>query len=149
MKTVNRIKQLLVEILPNLLGTITDGRIGFKDRKFQGGADGVWNEFAFITDIPSESNKETTDQIEVYENTTATAFWHGKVILVRLSCTINIPATLIDNFTFNYATLEGVTLTLAITTPKTWLFGAPTTIPEKSIGTITQRGSTDSIMHFK
>lgn len=87
-------------------------------------------------------------QIEIGSNTPAQEAWKGKLILITASCTITIPATLSNEWGCEIATLTGVTLTMAITTPKTWLFGTPTTIPEKSIFTLAQRGGTNSIAIF-
>jgi len=95
-----------------------------------------------------KGNFSRTLQVEVSANTTAAEDWKGKLILVTSSCTITIPATLSDSWGIEVATLSGVTLTLAITTPKTWLFGTPSTIGEKSVLTIAQRGNSNSIALF-
>lgn len=95
-----------------------------------------------------KGNFSRTLQVEIASNTTAQEDWKGKLILVTSSCTITIPGTLSDSWGIEVATLSGVTLTLAITTPKTWLFGTPATIGEKSVLTIAQRGNTNSIALF-
>lgn len=89
-----------------------------------------------------------TLQVEVSTNTTAQESWKGKIILITASCTVTIPATLSDSWSCEIATLANVNLTLAITAPKTWLFGTPPVISEKYVVTIAQRGNTNSIMLF-
>ncbi|MEC5157070.1 hypothetical protein [Chryseobacterium sp. MP_3.2] len=90
------------------------------------------------------------DQIEVQLPATVLESWNGKVILFTSSGTLIVPGTgLGDSWSFNGGTLIGVTIMLAITTPKTWYFVTPPpVIPEKQIFTIAQRGSTNSIMLF-
>ena len=89
-----------------------------------------------------------TTQVEVGANTTALESWKGKLILVTSSCTLTIPGALSPAWACDVATLAGVTLTLAIAAPKSWLFGTPPQIGEKSVLTIAQRGNTNSIAVF-
>lgn len=95
-----------------------------------------------------EGDNLRTLQVEVSTNTTAQESWKGKIILIIASCTVTIPATLSDSWSCEIATLAGVNLTLAITSPKTWLFGTPPVISERSVITIAQRGTSNSIMVF-
>lgn len=90
--------------------------------------------------------QEISNQIEVSGNQTISNLWHGKTVIFTSSGTLTVPASLLPSFIFNGITLPSVTITLAITTPKTWLFGTPIPITEKQIFTLTQRGSTNSIM---
>lgn len=90
--------------------------------------------------------QDITNQIEVGTSQNAQASWHGATIIFTASCTITIPASLVTGYIFNGVTLAGVTVSWAITAPKTWLFGTPAPVIEKKIFTLTQRGSTNSIM---
>jgi hypothetical protein len=95
------------------------------------------------TQIDSKQVKDT--QIEVNGSTNVSNAWNGKTILVTASCTITIPATLLDQFMFVGRTLAGVTLTIAITAPFTFET-APTTITEKKTFSLIRRGSTNTIL---
>lgn len=94
------------------------------------------------------SDFSQVEQIEVGASGNAQEAWKGKLVLLTASCTITIPTGLSNNWSCEIATLAGVTLTWAITSPKTWLFGTPPTFPEKSMCTISQRGTTNDIMLF-
>jgi hypothetical protein len=102
--------------------------------------DGAW------TDINLSAKQDIANQIEVGTSQDAQSTWHGKTVIFTTSCTITIPASLVDSYVFNGITLTGVTITWAITSPKTWLFGTPTVTAEKQIFTLTQRGATNSIL---
>jgi phage regulator Rha-like protein len=95
------------------------------------------------TQIDSKQVKDS--QIEVNGSTNVSNAWNGKTILVTASCTITIPATLLDQFMFVGRTLAGVTLTIAITTPFTFET-VPTTITEKKTFSLIRRGSTNTIL---
>lgn len=88
------------------------------------------------------------DQIEVTLPAIVLSGWNGKVVIFTNTGTLTIPTGLPDSWSFNGATLAGVTLSLSLTSPKTWLFGTPTSITEKQIFTIAQRGVTNSTMLF-
>lgn len=92
------------------------------------------------------TKQEIANQIEVGTSQNAQASWHGKTVIFTANCTITIPAALVDNYIFNGITLVGVTVNWAIITPKTWLLGTPSATAEKQIFTLTQRGSTNSIL---
>jgi hypothetical protein len=95
----------------------------------------------------SISNKQDiANQIEIGTSQNAQASWHGKTVIFTASCTIAIPATLVDSYIFNGITLAGVTVTWVIAAPKTWLFGTPTPTTEKQIFTLAQRGNTNSVL---
>ena len=94
------------------------------------------------------SDFSQVEQIEVGTSGNAQESWKGKLVLITASCTITIPTALSNNWSCEIATLAGVTLTWAITSPKTWLFGTPPTFPEKSMCTVSQRGTTNDIMLF-
>lgn len=96
----------------------------------------------------SKGNYSRTLQIEVSTNTVALEDWKGKLILITASCTVTIPSVLSDSWGCEMATLPGASLNLALTTPKTWLFGTPAVVPEKSILTVAQRGATNSVAIF-
>jgi hypothetical protein len=95
------------------------------------------------TQINSKQVKDS--QIEVNGSTNVSNAWNGKTILVTASCTITIPATLLDQFMFVGRTLAGVTLTIAITAPFTFET-VPTTITEKKTFSLIRRGSTNTIL---
>lgn len=85
-------------------------------------------------------------QTEVGTTQDVQTSWNGKLILFTNSCTITIPSSLPDNFAFEFVTLSGVTVTWAISSPKTWLFGTPSATVEKTSGSLFQRGATNSII---
>jgi hypothetical protein len=95
------------------------------------------------TQIDSKQVKDT--QIEVNGSTNVSNAWNGKTILVTASCTITIPATLLDQFMFVGRTLAGVTLTIAITAPFTFET-TPTTITQKKTFSLIRRGNTNTIL---
>lgn len=97
-----------------------------------------------VADISGK--QDIANQIEVGTSQDAQASWHGKTVIFTANCTITIPAALVDSYIFNGITLVGITVNWAITTPKTWLLGTPTATSEKQIFTLTQRGSTNSIL---
>jgi hypothetical protein len=92
-----------------------------------------------------DSKQVKDSQIEVNGSTNVSNAWNGKTILVTASCTITIPATLLDQFMFVGRTLAGVTLTIAITAPFTFET-APTTITEKKTFSLIRRGNTNTIL---
>lgn len=94
------------------------------------------------------SDFSQVEQVEIGTSGNAQESWKGKLVILTASCTITIPTGLSNNWSCEIATLAGVTLTWAITSPKTWLFGTPPTFPEKSMCTVSQRGTTNSIMLF-
>jgi len=91
------------------------------------------------------AKRDISNQIEVSGNQTADVSWNGKEVTFLTSGLLTIPATLPDSFNFDLATDAGATVTWAITTPKTWLYGAPPTMTEKQICTVSQRTNTNSI----
>jgi hypothetical protein len=95
--------------------------------------------------INLEAKSEKTDQVPVSANIIALESWKGKVVFITGTCTITIPATLSDNWSFNGITTAGVNLSFAITSPKIWQYGTPATITEKQIFTVVQRGATNEI----
>ena len=98
-----------------------------------------------IATIPLK--QDISNQIEVGTTQNVQNTWHGKTVIVTAPCTLTVPAAFTNpGMTFEIVTLEGATVTWAITTPKTWLFGAPTTQLEKTIATFMQRLGTNSIM---
>lgn len=86
------------------------------------------------------------EQVEVSTSQNVQTSWAGKVIIFTANCTITVPSTLPANFAFQGVTLAGVTITWAITAPKTWLFGTPASTTEKRTFSLAQRGSTDSVI---
>jgi hypothetical protein len=102
--------------------------------------DGAWST------IDLSAKQDIANQIEVGTTQDAQSTWHGKTVIFTASCTITIPSSLVDSYVFNGITLAGVTVTWAITAPKTWLFGTPVATVEKQIFTLTQRGTTNSVL---
>lgn len=99
------------------------------------------------TEFPTFGQVQIKDsQIEVGASGDVQTAWDGQTIIFNTSCTITVPATLPNSFTFNAVTLAGVTVTWAITAPFTWLFGTPTATPQMSTLNFTRRGSTNSII---
>ncbi|CAC9975549.1 hypothetical protein [Flavobacterium panici] len=96
--------------------------------------------------IDLSNKQDIANQVEIATSQTIPSSWHGKTILFTTSCTITVPASLPASFIFNGITLPGVSVTWAITTPHTWLFGTPSVTAEKQIFTFTKRGSTNSIL---
>ncbi|SFD94408.1 hypothetical protein [Flavobacterium phragmitis] len=96
--------------------------------------------------IDLSNKQDISNQIEVSTNQTVSSNWHGKTILFTASCTITVPAVLVESFIFNGITLAGVTITWVITAPHTWLFGTPSPTTEKQIFTFTKRGNTNSVL---
>lgn len=103
----------------------------------------VWK---VITDWVKQYFAPIDTQIEIGANTTVQNSWNGQTILFTTSCTITVPSSLPNSFSFNAITLSGVTVTWAITAPFTWLFGTPINTTEKSYLNFTRRGSTNSII---
>jgi len=85
-------------------------------------------------------------QIEVGASTTMQESWKGKLIIFTANCTITVPSTLSSAYAFEAYTLTGVTVSWAITSPKTWENGTPTATPEKTTIAFFQRGSTNSVI---
>jgi len=96
--------------------------------------------------IDLSNKQDISNQVEVSASQTIPNSWHGKTVLFTASCTVTVPSSLIASFIFNGITLPGVTLTWAITTPHTWLFGTPGPTVEKQIFTFSKRGATNSIL---
>ena len=121
-----------------------------KEPAITGGAAGQYYSFDKtwvtipVTDISGK--QDIANQVEVSTSQSAQASWHGKTVIFTANCTITIPAALVDSYIFNGITLPGVTVSWAITAPKTWLFGTALATTEKQIFTVTQRGNTNSIL---
>ena len=92
------------------------------------------------------SKQDITTQIEVSKSQSISSDWYGKTVLFTTSCTITVPASLIESFIFNGVTLLGVNVTWVITAPHTWLFGTPSVTTEKQIFTFTKRGNSNSVL---
>ena len=88
--------------------------------------------------------KDSQTPISTSQNVQAA--WDGQTILFTASCTITVPSSLVAEFGFNFITMVGVTVTWAITTPHIWVFGTPTTTPEKTYGNFTKQGTTNNII---
>ncbi|WP_264551940.1 hypothetical protein [Flavobacterium sp. N2038] len=97
-------------------------------------------------DIDLSNKQDISNQLEVNSSQTIPSNWHGKTVLFTANCTITVPASLSQSFIFNGITLPGVSVTWAITSPHTWLFGTPSVTAEKQIFTFTKRGATNSIL---
>lgn len=82
-------------------------------------------------------------QVEISANTTATDAMKGKEIWVTASCTFTIPApsTLSYEWNIDILVFPSVTLTLAITSPGTWLHTTPGTVTD-TFFRIARRGNT-------
>lgn len=89
---------------------------------------------------------QLSTQYEVGTNSNVLDVWMDNEVIFTASCTITVPATLPTNFNFNWLTLAGVTVTWAITSPHTWLFGTPGNATEKTYGRMVKRNSTNSII---
>ena len=89
---------------------------------------------------------QLSTQYEVGSSSNVLEAWMDNEVIFTASCTITVPATLPTNFNFNWLTLAGVTVTWAITSPHTWLFGTPGNATEKTYGRMVKRGSTNSII---
>ena len=89
---------------------------------------------------------QLSTQIEIGANSNVLDAWMDNEVIFTASCTITVPATLPTNFNFNWLTLAGVTVTWAITSPHTWLFGTPGNATEKTYGRMVKRNSTNSII---
>jgi hypothetical protein len=99
-----------------------------------------------LTTIVS-GKQDISNQIEVSASTYILDSWHGKTVLFTASCTVTVPASFVNaGTTFEGKTFTGVTITWAITSPKTWLEGTPSATTEKQIFTFMQRNGTNSIM---
>jgi|GEM_PF-1859991 len=96
--------------------------------------------------IDLSKKQDIANQVEVSASQTIPSDWHGKTVLFTTSCTITVPASLLESFIFNGITLPGVNVTWAITAPHTWLFGTPSVTAEKQIFTFTKRGNTNSVL---
>lgn len=96
--------------------------------------------------IDLSKKQDIANQVEVSASQTIPTDWHGKTVLFTTSCTITVPASLLESFIFNGITLPGVNVTWAITAPHTWLFGTPSVTAEKQIFTFTKRGNTNSVL---
>ncbi|MCP2027484.1 hypothetical protein L1276_002641 [Flavobacterium sp. HSC-32F16] len=96
--------------------------------------------------IDLSKKQDIANQVEVSTSQTIPSNWHGKTVLFTTSCTITVPASLLESFIFNGITLPGASVTWAITAPHTWLFGTPSITAEKQIFTFTKRGNTNSIL---
>lgn len=86
------------------------------------------------------------EQVIVSTSQNVQEAWRGKVVIFTSSCTITVPASLSENFAFQGVTSSGVTITWAITAPKTWLFGTPSSTLEKSTFSLLQQGVTNNII---
>lgn len=84
------------------------------------------------------------EQIEISANSNVLDAWNGKTILFTASCTITVPATLINSLMFAFRTLAGVTVTWAITSPFVWN-ATPAPTPQNTVGNFMRRGSTNTI----
>ena len=82
-------------------------------------------------------------QIEISANTPATDAMKGKEIWVTASCTLTIPlpSTLSAEWNIDILVFPSVTLTLAITSPGTWLHTTPGTVTD-AFFRIARRGNT-------
>jgi hypothetical protein len=89
---------------------------------------------------------QLSKQIEVGTSQDFQLDWMDNEIIFNASCTITCPATLPEDYNFNYIPLTGVTVTWVITAPHTWLFGTPANATEKIYGRMVKRGNTNSIM---
>ena len=145
-------KALTAEMGKILKGLIDDltAVAANKEPAITGGAAGQYYSFDKtwvtipVTDISGK--QDIANQVEVSTSQSAQASWHGKTVIFTANCTITIPAALVDSYIFNGITLPGVTVSWAITAPKTWLFGTALATTEKQIFTVTQRGNTNSIL---
>jgi hypothetical protein len=99
-----------------------------------------------LTTIVS-GKQDISNQIEVSASTYILDSWHGKTVLFTANCTVTVPASFVNaGMAFEGKTFPGVTITWAITSPKTWLEGTPSATTEKQIFTFMQRNGTNSIM---
>ena len=112
MKTVNRIKELIVELVSDLTSNLVNGRIGFFSRRFYGVTDGAWNQFAFINDIPNIGTA-LGQQAEINSNIFLTDNHSLQTLIITASCTITVPYNLIDGFQISGYVKTGQTLTFA------------------------------------
>jgi hypothetical protein len=135
-----------LKVLIDSLTTIISG----KEPLITGGLAGQYYDYnktwQFIPTTDISGKQDIANQIEVETSQPAQASWHGKTVVFTTSCTITIPASLIDSYIFNGITLPGVTVNWVITTPNIWLFGTPLATTEKQIFTLMKRGSTNSIL---
>ncbi|UUF16647.1 MULTISPECIES: hypothetical protein [Flavobacterium] len=150
-KKYNRIKVADLEINEPNKTLITNG---FGELEFSDGTVVTTNNLKTINgeslvgsgNIDLSNKQDIANQVEIATSQTIPSSWHGKTILFTTSCTITVPVSLPASFIFNGITLPGVSVTWAITTPHTWLFGTPSVTAEKQIFTFTKRGSTNSIL---
>ncbi|WP_409415938.1 hypothetical protein [Flavobacterium sp. PS2] len=135
-----------LKVLIDSLTTIISG----KEPLITGGETGQYYDYnktwQSIPTVDISGKQDIVNQIEVGTSQPAQASWQGKTVIFTASCTITIPASLIDSYIFNGITLPGVTINWVITTPNIWLFGTPSATTEKQIFTLTKRGSTNSIL---
>lgn len=106
-----------------------------------GNVNAIYLGLAFV-----EENFKSNFQIDISSDTVASASWNGKTVMIVSDSKITIPSTLPANWTCDFITLVGADLTLEETAPKTWLFGAPSIVPEKTKVTVMQRGNTNSLI---
>ncbi|MDN3673068.1 hypothetical protein QWY99_08410 [Flavobacterium branchiarum] len=146
--TGGTMKALTAE-MGKILKALIDGLTANKVDKVAGRSLILDTEIARLAGVTNQDitgKQDISNQIEVSTSQNAQLSWHGKTIVFTANCTITIPIVLVDSYLFNGITLPGVTVTWAITPPKTWLMGTPSATAEKQIFTLTQRGSTNSIL---
>lgn len=100
--------------------------------------------------IPPEdisAKQDISNQISVSLPATVLDSWHGKTVKFTNTGLLTIPSSFTNaGMTFEGITKIGVTLTWAITSPKTFEFGTPDAVAEKQIFTFMQNDGQDSIM---
>lgn len=96
--------------------------------------------------LPSTEVQVKDNQIPISANTTLSSIHNGQTLMISAAVTLTIPASLPSEFTFNFITLVGATVTWAIIAPHVFAFGSPIVVIEKSYGNLTKQGSTNNII---
>lgn len=104
-------KNLIVETITDFTSNLVNGRIGFFSRKLNVVADGVWNEVAWMSDLPNVATILGT-QSTINTNTLLAETDNLKTLIITASCTITVPV-LADGFQISGYVKAGQTLTFA------------------------------------
>lgn len=84
------------------------------------------------TALDLKADKYVT-QIRVASSITIDVSWNGAIVIITTAgVVLTVPATLPANFTFDAITRPTATCNFALTSPKVWINGTPTLVPEKS-----------------
>ena len=86
---------------------------------------------ANVTALNLKADKNIT-QIRVNASTTIDASWNGAIVIITAPGVVLTVPTDLPVITFDAITRPGATCNFALTSPKVWVNGTPTIVPEKS-----------------